>query len=425
MKTISRQTFTGLLMAAIFALGAVAGFAQDPGSTAPAAPDVCKDPALTPASEKVTKDFTDYPKLSDDDKAKAIEHAEAFATKYASCESAKDLVAYVNQYAPGMKKALAEKIERDKKNALLNRFNTALKAKNFDEVYASGKEILQKYGDEFRAVEIVLGSIGYDEAYKGNNKYNDETLKFARQAIADLEAGKTFKTFGVAPGYLYESKEDALGWLNLYVGYLTQTAQKNKSAAAPFLYKATQAASGSAKIANPYGLIGDYYYDELVKLVEKRRVLVEAQSDTDTPEVRQQKIDEIKATEGLVNGMAERTMDAYARAYTLTKAADYKALMKENIQKAYQVRFGKVEGVDAWIAGVKNRPFPNPTTPVAPITDEPGAAPAPVTSTAPTTTTTAPKTTPVNNTTAPSTTAKPATGAKPQAKRAVAKRKRA
>ena len=33
--------------------------------------------------------------------------------------------------------------------------------------------------------------LGGEEALKGNAKYNDDALKFAKQSIADLEAGKT------------------------------------------------------------------------------------------------------------------------------------------------------------------------------------------------------------------------------------------
>lgn len=448
MKTISRYTATGLMMAAILALGAVTGMAQDPTSagTVSSEPTACKDPDLTPASEKVTKDFTDYGKLSNDDKQKAIDNADAFAKKYAGCESAKALVDYVNQYLPGMKTALKKAIEDEEERKLVARFDNALKAKQFDEVYASGKEILQKYPDKYRSAEIVLGTIGYDEAYKGNNKYNEDTLKFARQSIADLEANKEFKlnnktALGLKP-YEYNSKEDAIGWLNLYIGYILSGPQKNRAAGLPHLYKASQATTSAAS-KNPvlYEMVGDYYLDMYNKLIEEEAKLLaeaEALGEAATEAQVTEKKDAIEAKRALMRGTADRLMDAYSRAYTFAdpKAVDFKKKMKGLVEGAYQQRFKKpATGIETWIASSVGKPFPNPTTPVAPVTDAAAVTPTTTTSTtAPaatspaTTTTKVPPTTPVKSTTtttAPGSTAKPAMGGKPQAKKTVAKRKRA
>ena len=96
-----------------------------------------------------------------------------------------------------------------------------MKAKNWDEVYTSGKEILANYPEKYRAALLVLGSIGLDETDKTPSvtKYNDDTIKYAKQAIAEIEAGKTFSAWGVAP-FVYKGKDDALGWMNFTVGYI-------------------------------------------------------------------------------------------------------------------------------------------------------------------------------------------------------------
>jgi hypothetical protein len=217
---------------------------------------------------------------------------------------------------------------------------------------------------------ISLGSIGYDESFKNNFKYNEDTLRFARQAISALEAGKTSKTFGLF-GWTFKDKATALSELNLTIGYITQVAQKNKKDALPYLYKATQGGTSTAKNPIPYELIGLYYFDELNKLVQQIKTAEATQSASDTVEVAQKKVDDIKALVAMANGTAERAMDAFSRAYSSAdpKNAPYRAQLKKNVQDAYRVRYGKVEGVDAYIAGVSTRPFPNPTSPITPISD--------------------------------------------------------
>ncbi len=133
------------------------------------------------------------------------------------------------------------------------------------------------------------------------------------------------------------------------------------------------------------------------------------------------------------NGLAERAMDAFSRAYTLGQAPAYKAKMKKNVEDAHQVRFAKKDGVDSWITSAVAKPFVNPTTPVAPISDpEPAKTTTSTTSTpvTPTTTPTKPADTTVKPSTTPvakpaTTPAKPAAVTKPQAvvKKPVAKKK--
>src|SRR4051794_4670493 len=81
---------------------------------------------------------------------------------------------------------------------LLVRFDEGMKTKNWDEVYSAGKLILDQKPDEYNDVKIVLGSIGLIETGKDVHatKWNDETLKYAQQAISDLEANKPFKLYG-------------------------------------------------------------------------------------------------------------------------------------------------------------------------------------------------------------------------------------
>lgn len=361
MNKIFRYTNMALLAAAMFAVGVIGTFAQDP----------CGDAVAQGADRDK---ITEQAKLRNTLEGRKTfgNTGKAFLEKYGSCESAKDMNDWLKGQLPKNDEAIKVMEANIAKQALLKRFNDSLTSKNWDETYASGKEILQKYGDEFKAVELVLGSIGYDENFKTPpvTKFNDETLRFAKQSLAALEAGKEFKPgFGVAP-FVYKNKEDAMAWMNLTVGYITQVDKKNKVAAAPYLFKATQApASDTAKNPIPYELIGSYYFDELNKLVDQIKAKEADQKDTDTPEVIQQKVDDLKKLVAMSNGTAERAMDAFSRAYTLGTNPAYKAKMKKNVEDAYMLRFAKKEGVDAWITSAVAKPFVNPTTPIAPIAD--------------------------------------------------------
>ncbi|HRI03413.1 MAG TPA: hypothetical protein PLL77_06690 [Pyrinomonadaceae bacterium] len=386
MKTIFRSTNLLLILAAIIAFGAVAGMAQDP----------CTD------ADGQTKMQDEFDLLYADKKdlnvrQRAIDSGKAFLEKYGNCEPAKVRADWLKAQIPKMETNLRIARELAAENALVGRFDTAMKAKNFDEVYVTGKEVLAKYPEKYRAAEIVLGSIGFDEAYKGNNKYNDDALRFAKASIADLESGKTFTTFGVNP-YIYKTKEDALGYMNLTIGYITSVSQKNQLGSLPYLYKTTQGTSEASKNPIAFELIGNYYFAELNKIVEQIAALSASQNKPGiTPEELQKIVDDIKGKVAMSNGTSERAMDAFARAYTHGQAPAYKAKMKKNVEDAYNVRFGKKDGVDPWIATAVAKPFINPTTPIEPIKDPEPVAPVTQTTTPPVT--------------APATTGKPATSA--------------
>ncbi len=422
MKTIFRYANTAALLAALIVLGAAGLMAQDP---TPAAADACGDTAgQTALSDKVREIFS---KTDLDSLKLRIDLGKQYLEKYGNCGgAAQEFSDYLKANTPKWEKSYADKKGAAEKVALLGRFDTAMKAKNWDDVYTAGKEILAKYPEEFSAVELVLGSVGYDELIdRQNSKYNDPTMTYAKQALADLDAGKQFKPgFGVAP-FVYKSKEDAVAWMNLTIGSIYFVGQKNKQAALPYLYKATMApaASDVSKNPNPYDFIGQYYFDEINKLVEQIKAKAAEQQPSDTPEVAQKKLDEYNALNAMLNGTAERAMDAFARAYALGTKPEYKTRMKKNVQDAYKVRFGKETGVDEWIASATKKPFVDPTTPVTPVSDPTPTAAAPASATTPAAAG-QPAQTDAKPAPAPAkTVAKPTSVAKPISKKTVAKKK--
>jgi hypothetical protein len=363
MKTIFRYTNIGLLMAAFFAVGAVTSFAQD------ACADTDGQNAANDNIQTLFKDKTIAGKKA------YVAAGKSFLEKYGACESAKDLAEYLKPRIPKIEDDIKKMEEAAVKDALVKRFNAGLTSKNWDEVYASGKEILQKYPDEFRTVVLVLGSIGLDETAKSPRvtKYNEDTLRFAKQAIADLEAGKEFKTFGVNP-FTYKNKEDALGWMNYTIGYIYFFDKKDKKQGLSNLYKATQLPSDTKNNPIVYESIGAFYFDEVRKLATEVTTLEKKQDPNATPEAAKALVDEIKAKVALVNGTAEAAIDAYARAHVLAKADPktpkaYTDGLLKTMQDLYNVRFGKMDGFDTFIANTVKKPLPNPLNPVTPIAD--------------------------------------------------------
>lgn len=358
MKTIFRYTNLGLLVAVMMAMGAVAAAAQDP----------CADAdGMTALGDKVRAEFL---VKTIEGRTKFLESGKQFQEKYGKCEPAKELDTWLTGTMPRTKAALDKQIEEKQKADLIARFNGGLATKNWDEVYASGKDLMRRWPEDFRDIEFALGTIGFDEMYNKNNaKYNDETLRFARQALANMDAGKMYKSYGIPNDFIYKTRENATGWMNLVIGYITQVGQKNKAGAASALYRATQGPE-TGKNPLPYELIGYFYFDELDKLTTQIKTEVDSQKPEDTPEIAQQKVDKIKALVALANGTSERAIEAFAKAYSLGTAKVYKDKMRVNIENAYKLRFAKgTEGMDAFIAEAVKKPFQNPMLPVTPISD--------------------------------------------------------
>ncbi len=403
MKKIFRSAVTAMGIAAMLALGAVAIFAQDP----------CTDAEGISKLDGQIREL--LPKKDIDSRKAAIDAGKQFLEKYGSCDGTKDFSDYLRTTVPKLEGIYAAMVEKIYKDKLIAKFNGGLDKKNWDDVYSAGKELLNKYPDEFRAAELVLGSIGLDELIDNkNSKWNDDTIYYAKMAISDMESGKKFPTYGVGK-FSYKDQADATGWMNYTIGYIMAVGKNDKKDGVSYLYKTTQSTSTAKTTPLIYQTIGAYYYDSAKKLFDEVNALIAGQVDTDTPEVKQQKVDAIKAKIGILNGTTERAMDAYSRAYSLAPATPagkaYRDSLFSTLTDLYKVRNGgKVEGLDAWITSATSKPMPDPTTAITPVND-----PDPTTTTTSTSTTTAPPATPAVTTPAkPAPATKPTTVVKPQ-----------
>lgn len=409
MKSVFRFLGVGALSIAFVAIGTTNSFAQD----------VCTD---VEAQQAKYKEFTDnYQATTVAGRKLALNAAKEYVEKYGACPDAKTQVDYFKPYIPTaeeqikvMQKAADDKAYSDMMKPLYARFNDALKAKNWDEVYAGGKEVLAKEKDPTTALDItiVLGQIGYDElsGAKKNSKYNADTVQYAQLAIQKIEGGTPTKNYGVGiNNYSFinskfsDTKANALGWLNYMIGYIKFYGDKNEKDALPFLFKSAQYNSGAKDLPDLYKGFGSYYFNELSVLEKKRVDLLKAKKNVDDAETQ--------AIYALQKGYAERAFDGYARAYNLVPAdakfKPYKDSLFEQLKNIYLFRKnGKADGLDAAIAAAKAKPLVNPTTEVTPIVEAP-----PAETTAPTTTgtTTPATTTPATTKPAVATPAKPAT----------------
>ena len=408
MKTIFRFLSLAVLAAGFIAAGNTAGFAQD------ACADVDGQTAL------YTKFTGVYGKNDEASLTTAVDSGKQFLEKYGECATVKEQADYMKKAVPALEAQLTKVREGAATGALLKRFDTAIQAKNYDDAYAAGNEFVSKFPNSPAAINLIvsMGQIGIRESYppKKNYKYNNDTLKYAKMAIDQLNAGAKPKKDGTYGAFEYScaSKEECISVLTYGQGYITYYAQDNKKAALPILYQVTQL-PGVAK-DNPavYATLGDYYFIDVKRLADEVQAKIkelQAAPDADKPA----KDAEVKAKIAELNGYSERALEYYSRAYKLTKddaaSKAYKDGIYNQIKGIYNVRFAKTDGVDAYISQAMSKPLPDPTSPVTPISDP---EPSKDASTTTGSTTTAPAATPATTPAKPATpAAKPTVPTKP------------
>jgi len=384
MKTIIKQLFFAIVLATMtVAVNAQAG-------------DPCE--GLNDAYKEWSE--VHFPKKDEAGRKEAIEKAKSFVEKFGSCpakdafKDSKEFVDYVTGQIPVMEKNLKNFIERRDKAALIARFDTNL-GKNWDEVYAASKELIARWPEEFRHVKLALGTFGYDETRKNPpvTKWNEETIKYAKEAIADIEAGKTFAAWGVPKNWVYKGKEDALGWMNYNVGYILSFSKGDLKGGAMHMYKVSQMNVDASKDAAVYGALSKYYIPLLNAEVKKLQDLP-VPAENEPEETGKPKADAIKNQTAVIRGLAERIMETlgqtYARIDNTPAQKSFKDGIMNQFKEVYGTRFNTKDTSPAagMIATYGARPVANPSNPIAPIVEEPvtAAATSPAATTKPATT---------------------------------------
>ena len=379
-------------------------------------------------TELYNKYLNNYEKNDVASKQIALDAAKEYIAKYNTPDDKPQVDYFRDQAIPALEGAIEElklKGVKDEElkawNALLTKFDTAVRAKNWTNVFSSGKEIMDKqlkYVDAKSVQEtklnlgIVLSLIGYDRAVENAEAFSGDTLNFSKKALQSIEAGQTSDAFGAYTSYQCKTaeypdgKSNCIGWLNYNIGYIMFYRQKNAKNALPYLYEAVQQKSQVKEFSDIYRMIGSYYLDEVARIDKERIDKVTANNNEDN--------EETLALLALEKGNADRGIDAYARAYKIAKdnpkaTKEYRDGLYKVLNQLYTFRFGEEDkGLETYIAGIMSKPMPNPSTAVQPVVEQKTTVTTTTTTTTPTTPSTKPETTTKTSTVTTKTTVKPA-----------------
>ena len=372
MKTLFKFSVLGLFLTAFSALSV---FAQD---AAQQGPDLA----------------TLFERFKAERKGECGKRDNALATgreiieKFGNDELNKQVIDFVKKQMPIIE-------QEDKKCKLYARYNSTYQAKQWDEFMSASKEVMAFEGDSPVALDVLLThvSTGYDlTAVDKIDKYNGETLSYAKQALQKIDGGKASQAkWGVFNPF--NTKENTQAWMNYIAGFILWYKQNKNPEAITYLYKASTIKGEPQSDPLIYQAIGASYFTKALELYDKYKSQFEANSKTEN--------DETKATLALARGYADRALDAYGRAHKFAVAnpktpADYKQTLETALTELYKFRFdGKVEGKDQYVSSLISKPMPDPSTAVTPVTEAaPTTATTSNTSSSVTTTPTAAPTTP-------------------------------
>jgi hypothetical protein len=265
------------------------------------------------------------------------------------------------------------KIAQKKITDMEDRFNVELKANNADGLIASAKDLIHLDRPSSLDLIIDIASVGFDKA-AGNppvDKYNSDAVTYAKMALQKMSEGKTSgndEKFGFYAKYktkdCIDGKINATGWMNYIIGYITYVRMKQTKDAVAYLYKATQVGCETKTFSEAYRMIGAWYLDEMIKLNTRYLEKTKALGDKDN--------DETLAILAMINGFADRAIDAYARAckISLTNNAapqSYKDSLLRKVKELFDFRYdGDVSKVESYLATVLDKPFTDPMIPVIP-----------------------------------------------------------
>lgn len=170
MKAIRRLFSSAVVFSAVFfTVSAANAAAQNP----------CDDAEGIAALD--AKIRTNYPK--EQTLEIALEAGKLYLQKYGDCEP-KEFALWVKDRLRNWEKIVADV----KLRAKIKKFDDAVVAKNYNEVYAVGKELVAIFPENVNFM-LPLALIGLPETYKNNLKYNDDTIKYAKLALAKLKSG--------------------------------------------------------------------------------------------------------------------------------------------------------------------------------------------------------------------------------------------
>lgn len=216
--------------------------------------------------------------------------------------------------------------------------------KKYAKAFEIGRATLKTQPDNFYVLSTLVQA-GYDNAQSGDASLNEETIGYAKSAIAILDAGKLtqFDPFAKV--------EDAQGFLNFALGWFLRAQSPVEAAAA--LTKAAKSNSRYKDDPLTYNLLG-------IAILKGEYAQVGAEYNAKfgnkPPSPEQQ------AMWDRIAKILERVIDAYARAVALStrpEQADGRAKMMVQLTSLYKnVHNGSDAGLNELIATVLSKPLP-------------------------------------------------------------------
>ena len=265
------------------------------------------------------------------------------ATQKIAYDAAKQYLACTSdpsdQYAAYLKKFVDAVDKFTAAQDITKQFDAAYKNKNYADQLRLGKQILANDSDN-PTVNIILGVAGLGDA-----KVLNESVQYAKKAIALIEAGKSPAPY---------TKDQALAYLNWTVG-------KNVLSSAPAdailnLLQAAKLNSEVNKIPQLYvDLAAAYENGPQAKLTEEYKSK-QGPNNTETPESK-------LVLENL-NQVIDRHIDALARAAALTTNANDKKLIMDDLTTWYKYRNKSETGLNELVASVLSKPLPEMPRPI-------------------------------------------------------------
>ncbi len=388
MKTIFRFLSTGVLSAAILAVGAVAGFGQDP---APATPNAsCAD--IDGHNALYTKFTGVYKGKTLADMEAALSTGKEYLEKYGTCtEAFKDQIEFVKPHVARLDKDVPVERERVALLPSFDKFDKGLAAGNADDVLSAGKQILNVRKDDMNFA-LAMALIAAEKSVAANQfKYSDDAITYSKLVSSKVKGGWQFTRkyldgpkkgspyIGIG-NYNRDNRDLLTNELTYTVAYQTFYGKKDMKTAVPLYYDLSQASPGKED-PRIFGAIGDYYVAEGAPVGDEIAKLIQQIKDATDDKVKADLDTQVKVKIALFNGYLDRAIDAYGRAHSVSKAGPYKDGLYKQLQVLYKRRTDKDAGLDGYISSMIAKPFPNPTSPVTPAADpEPatttGAAPA-------------------------------------------------
>ena len=259
-------------------------------------------------------------------------------------EAARD---YVKRYSGEQDSHLAEmrRFVSEYERVLANyEVHEAFVAKKYVKAFELGRASLKKDPDNFYVL-AALAQAGYAQSQTGDASLNEETVDYAKRALAVIDSEKQTKPDPFA------SMSDAEGFLSFTLGWFLRANAPAEAAAA--LVRAVKSGSRYKDDPLTYNLLG-------IAILKGEYTQVSA--DYNTKFSNKPPSPEQEAMLKRIVQLGERAIDAYARAIALSTRQEQqegRAKMLTQVTQLYKsFHNGSDEGLNELIAGVLAKPLP-------------------------------------------------------------------